>query len=103
MNDSANTSGTGDLALPPNAEQLINALRQIGYSFEQAIADLVDNCVNAKAKNVLIRIDYDDKAINRLLIVDDGHGMTAATLSKAMRFGSTKMSVICHWESSAWA
>ena len=88
MNENANTAGVGDLLLPPNAEQLINALRQIGYSFEQAISDLVDNCVNAKAKNVLIRIGYDDKAVNHLLIVDDGHGMTAAALSKAMRFGA---------------
>lgn len=77
-----------DLSLPPNAEQLINALRQIGYSFEQAISDLVDNCVNAKAKNVLIRLLYNDKGITSLLVVDDGHGMTLKTLNKAMRFGA---------------
>ena len=81
-------SESGELNLPPNAEQLINALRQIGYSFEQAISDLIDNCVNARAKHVLIRIEYDDKAISRLLIVDDGYGMTAKTLAKAMRFGA---------------
>jgi hypothetical protein len=77
-----------DLSLPPNAEQLINALRQIGYSFEQAISDLVDNCVNAKAKNVNIRLLYNDKGIQGLLVVDDGHGMTLKTLNKAMRFGA---------------
>lgn len=77
-----------DLSLPPNAEQLINALRQIGYSFEQAVSDLVDNCVNARAKNVLIRAVYDDKSIQQLLVVDDGHGMTLKTLNKAMRFGA---------------
>lgn len=88
MNDSANTFTAGDILLPPNAEQLINALRQIGYSLEQAISDLVDNCVNAKARNVLVRIDYDDNTIGRLIIADDGYGMTAATLNKAMRFGA---------------
>lgn len=77
-----------DLSLPPNAEQLINALRQIGYSFEQAVADLVDNCVNAKAKNVLVRVLYNDQSIQGLLVVDDGHGMTSKTLDKAMRFGA---------------
>jgi hypothetical protein len=86
MNDSG--PRTGDLQLPPNAEQLINALRQIGYSFEQAISDLVDNSVNARAKKVLVRVIYDDDAISQLLIVDDGHGMTAGTLNKAMRFGA---------------
>lgn len=88
MNRDAEAKIEDDLSLPPNAEQLINALRQIGYSFEQAVSDLVDNCVNAKAKNVLIRILYNDKGIQRLLVVDDGHGMTLKTLNKAMRFGA---------------
>lgn len=77
-----------DLSLPPNAEQLINALRQIGYSFEQAVSDLVDNCINAKARNVLVRILYSDKEIVGLRVVDDGSGMTLKILNKAMRFGA---------------
>lgn len=88
MNINTTTSADDNLSLPPNAEQLINALRQIGYSFEQAVSDLVDNCVNAKAKNVLIRIVYNSDAIKELLVVDDGHGMTLKTLNKAMRFGA---------------
>lgn len=75
-------------SVPPNAEQLINALRQIGYSFEQAVSDLVDNCVNAKAKHVLVRLRHDDRAILELLVIDDGHGMTEALLQRAMRFGA---------------
>lgn len=86
MNDT--TAKSGDRSVPPNAEQLINALRQIGYTFEQAVSDLVDNCVNAKAKNVLIRLRHDDASIKQLLVVDDGHGMTEALLQKAMRFGA---------------
>lgn len=74
--------------VPPNAAQLINALRQIGYSFEQAIADLIDNCINADAYNVLVRIVHDGKAIQCLQIVDDGHGMKEGLLKQAMRFGA---------------
>jgi hypothetical protein len=74
--------------VPPNAAQLINALRQIGYSFEQAIADLIDNCINADASNVLIRVVHDEKAIQSLQIVDDGHGMNEDLLRHAMRFGA---------------
>jgi hypothetical protein len=74
--------------VPPNAAQLINALRQIGYSFEQAIADLIDNCINADASNVLVRIVHDDKKVQCLQIVDDGHGMTERLLKQAMRFGA---------------
>lgn len=78
----------GDVSLPPNAEQLINALRQIGYSFEQAISDILDNCLNAKAKSVIVRIEYDENSIVRILIGDDGHGMTERLLTRAMRFGA---------------
>ncbi|WP_426270494.1 ATP-binding protein [Dyella kyungheensis] len=85
---SSETDQVFDGSLPPNAEQLINALRQIGYSFEQAVADLIDNSINAKAHNVLIRIIHDDSAIQKLLIVDDGHGMAESLLRKAMRFGA---------------
>ena len=87
MNETKGLAAQGE-ALPPNAEQLINALRQIGYSFEQAVADLVDNCVNAKAKNVLIRLVHDGRSITKLQIVDDGYGMTETVLRKAMRFGA---------------
>ena len=74
--------------IPPNAAQLINALRQIGYSFEQAVADLIDNCINADASNVLVRIVHDGKVFQCLQIVDDGHGMKEGLLKQAMRFGA---------------
>jgi len=81
-------AGASHVSLPPNAEQLINALRQIGYSFEQAISDIVDNCVNAKASNVLVRLEYDEATVLRVLVADDGHGMTEGLLMRAMRFGA---------------
>ncbi|MCW2068335.1 UNVERIFIED_ORG: hypothetical protein M2420_003706 [Stenotrophomonas maltophilia] len=87
MSEVGSSSGA-DVSLPPNAEQLINALRQIGYSFEQAISDIVDNCVNAKSRNVLIRLEYDESLVRRVLVADDGHGMTPALLDRAMRFGA---------------
>jgi len=75
-------------SVPPSAGQLIIALRQIGYSFEQAISDLLDNCINARAKNVLIRIIHDGASIQALQIVDDGLGMAEGVLKSAMRFGA---------------
>jgi hypothetical protein len=81
-------AASGAESVPPNAAQLINALRQIGYSFEQAVADLIDNCVNADASNALVRVVHDGKAIQSLQIVDDGHGMNEGTLKHAMRFGA---------------
>ncbi len=72
----------------PDAGRLITALRQIGYSLEQAVADLVDNSINADANTVVIRFLHDGNVIRAVAIVDDGHGMDEDSLRDAMRFGS---------------
>jgi hypothetical protein len=74
----------------PDAGRLIVALRQIGYSLEQAIADLVDNSINAGAHNVLIRFLHDGESIQAIAVADDGAGMTDDQLTDAMRFGSSQ-------------
>jgi len=70
----------------PHAPLLIESMRSLGYSFDTAIADLIDNSVSAQAKNINILLDPSDDP--RLIIFDDGHGMDAATLEEALRFGS---------------
>lgn len=75
-------------SMPPNARQMIFALRQIGYGFEQAVSDLIDNSIDARAKRVLVRFVHDDEAIVKIQVVDDGHGMTDGKLKEAMRFGA---------------
>lgn len=72
----------------PDPARMILALRQIGYSFEQAIADLVDNCINAKATSVLMRFICRGDQIRSIVIADDGTGMSEPQLAEAMRFGS---------------
>ena len=74
--------------IPPNAKRLIGALRQIGYSFEQAISDLIDNSINAHAKNVVIRFITSEDNIVSVVIADDGIGMSPTKLVGAMKFGS---------------
>lgn len=74
--------------IPPDPANMITALRQIGYTLEQSLADLIDNSINAKARKVLIRFIFDDENIVRVLIADDGTGMNDLKLAEAMRFGS---------------
>src|SRR6476620_1818171 len=73
---------------PPDPARLILALRQIGYSFEQAISDLVDNSINASA--VLIRFICSHDGIRTVAMADNGVGMDAPTLHEAMRFGTSR-------------
>ena len=71
----------------PHAASLIESLRNIGYSLETALADIVDNSITAKARNVDIfaETSTDEPYI---VVVDDGLGMTEAQLIDAMRLGS---------------
>ena len=75
---------------PPDASRMIMALRQIGYSFENAIADLVDNSISAKATSVLIRFVCSGEQIRSIIIADNGCGMSEQELLEAMRFGSER-------------
>jgi hypothetical protein len=72
----------------PDPGRLIFALRQIGYSLEQAISDLIDNAVSAGAENVLIRFIWSSEEISGVAVADDGSGMSPDELRSAMRFGS---------------
>lgn len=71
----------------PNAAYLIEGLRDIGYSLETAISDIIDNSITAQSKNIEILSDaYIDNPY--IAIIDDGTGMTENELISAMRPGS---------------
>ena len=73
----------------PSAARLTESLRDIGYDFPAAVADLVDNSVTAGATKVDITIEYDG-ADSRVVIADNGAGMTANGVLEALRFGSRR-------------
>jgi len=75
-----------DVAQPEPAA-LVESLRAFGYSLRTAIADLVDNSIAAKAKNVWIHFEWNGSA-SRITIKDDGEGMIEDGLIVAMRPGS---------------
>ena len=45
----------------PYAPALVESMRSLGYSFESAIADIVDNSISANAKKVEIMMAPSDK------------------------------------------
>lgn len=74
--------------LPPSASALSQSMRDIGYSLDTAIADLIDNSISANATNIDIvcNLANDDPVI---VVIDDGHGMTDNELRDAMRHGAS--------------
>lgn len=71
----------------PFAPSLIESMRSLGYSFPSAVADLLDNSISAKARNIDIISTPDIEP--SLIILDDGNGMTEHELCEAMRYGSS--------------
>jgi hypothetical protein len=71
----------------PSAAPVIQALRSIGYNAQTAIADIVDNCVDAKTDYIHIEFEY-DMGNGYIRIEDNGIGMTDAELQQAMTIGS---------------
>lgn len=65
----------------------MGSLRSMGYSFEAAVADVVDNSISAHAQNVRILFPTNPMDELALGILDDGDGMTADVLFEAMRYG----------------
>ena len=67
----------------PNAGKLIESLRHVGYDNYHAIPDIVDNSIDASAKNikVVVRTTGGEPEI---IIADDGVGMDAEILDQAM-------------------
>ena len=71
----------------PNAGRLIESLRYLGYGNYEAIADLVDNAVDAEAQHISVRVQQRNNQ-PLISIADDGAGMTCEVLDQAMRLGS---------------
>jgi hypothetical protein len=73
----------------PSARRLTESLRDLGYRLPSAVADLVDNSIDAGARNVSIDLNHsgDDAWVR---IADDGCGMTPRQLEEAMRYGSSR-------------
>lgn len=74
--------------IEPSARRAIRAYRNLGYKLSEALADLIDNAIDADAKHVLVRFIYTPDAVARVVIADDGQGMSEDRLKSAMQFGS---------------
>jgi len=71
----------------PNAAKLLSSLRNTGYDSYTALEDIIDNSIDAGARNIGVSIETADKDI-RITISDDGLGMSEKVLDEALKLGS---------------
>lgn len=72
----------------PHPSSLLFAIRAIGYSFETAVADIIDNSISAGAKTIKMYSEVCEETYFAFL--DDGIGMNAECLKNAMLLGSNR-------------
>jgi hypothetical protein len=73
----------------PSAQRLVGSLRDVGYDLATAVADLVDNSVEADATEV--RIDFCFAGADSWVrITDNGRGMSSDEIDEAFRYGTRR-------------
>ena len=70
----------------PRPSSLIESMRNVGYTMETAVADIIDNSIAAQASEIHI-LHRCEEGIPCLAILDNGQGMTREELIEAMRPG----------------
>ena len=82
-------------------KDLVEAMRDSRYRHPAlAVAELIDNSIDAKARHVDVLIAEQQIRVNtrmrwrvqQLAVLDDGHGMSPETLVQALRFGGRQPS-----------
>lgn len=77
-----------DLINEPDAPRLIFGLRDTGYNFRTAAADIIDNSIAAKADQVNVEITLRQNGRKLVYFGDNGDGMDAQGIHRAMRYGA---------------
>jgi len=72
----------------PDAPRLIYGLRDTGYDFNTAAADIIDNSIAANATSVNVKIELARDGRKFVYFGDNGDGMTFKELFAAMRYGA---------------
>ncbi|WP_170975702.1 ATP-binding protein [Rhizobium sp. FY34] len=78
------SSETHDLT--PSPSEMLLSLRNVGYTLQTAVADIVDNSISANASRIDIDFNWSGKQ-SFISISDNGNGMSEDRLLEAMRLG----------------
>jgi hypothetical protein len=74
--------------IEPNPADLIESLRDFGYTLSTAIADLLDNSITAGAREIRVVIEP-SQPHPHISVIDDGCGMSTEKLIEAMKMGAS--------------
>ena len=79
---------TNNMVNEPDPSRMIHGLRDTGYDFYTAAADIIDNSIAASAENINVSIELTSDGRKFVCFGDDGHGMDLESLHNAMKYGA---------------
>ena len=77
-----------DLINKPNAARMVFGLRNTGYDFNTAAADIVDNSIAADADRVCVKVEMTADGDQFVYFGDNGHGMDEGDVWNALQYGA---------------
>lgn len=77
------------IEITPSARRLTGSLRDIGYDFVSAVADIVDNSLAAGATSIDVDLTFAGSR-SWVRVADNGSGMSRGELNEALRFGTRR-------------
>ena len=77
-----------DLINEPDAARVVFGMRNTGYDFNTAAADIVDNSIAADADRVCVNIEMTADGDQFVYFGDNGHGMDEGDVRNALRYGA---------------
>lgn len=77
-----------EIILEPDPARVMEGLRDTGYDFNTAMADIVDNSIAASATVVKVSVNLNPNGTINVYVADNGCGMNFEGLKNAMRYGS---------------
>ena len=79
-----------EMEIHPIRYKFVEGLRILGYAFNSAIGEFVDNSKDAGARNINIQLNSKDKDLVEVIIQDDGSGMTEEQLKNCFTLGADR-------------
>ena len=67
-------------------ERLVELMQSFPYSLPEAVADLIDNSIDANSKNITVELDH-NIGVPYVLIKDDGIGITPDEMDNIISIG----------------
>ncbi len=78
------------IILQPDPARVMEGLRDTGYEFNTAMADIVDNSIAADATIIKVKVDLRPDNSTVVYVADNGVGMDMNGLLNAMKYGSSE-------------